>query len=165
LPFIALKSKSLALTAKNSGRRRHAIGSSLQRGFGQVPRLVTPPRGMKREAGESPAQGRYCIRREVRAHCHCNGCCGKAARKSLRAVSQKTCLSSSCTVPRTQATGRQAPFSAHVRGHCPSVSGTPQAPFRPSRRKGVSQWPLSSRRTVTNLDLCPVFIRAEKLTF
>jgi len=34
--------------------------------------------GMKREAGENPAQGRYCIRREVQANCHCN-----AQRKKL----------------------------------------------------------------------------------
>src|SRR5579863_3296433 len=48
---------------------------------------------MEREAGENPAQGRCCIRQEVRALCHCDVRRGKAAWTSLPAVSQKTCLS------------------------------------------------------------------------
>ncbi len=70
----------------------------------QVPRVCLIA-GIKREAGENPAQGRYCIRREVRAFCHCDASCGKAVRESLSAVSQKTCLSGfvRCLVTRRPA--------------------------------------------------------------
>src|SRR3954471_18228705 len=48
---------------------------------------------MKREAGENPAQGRCCDRPEAPAICPGGVSRGKAAGISLRAVSQKTCLS------------------------------------------------------------------------
>jgi hypothetical protein len=68
---------------------------------------------------------------------HCDARHGKAARNSLRAVSQKTCLSNAvrCLGPRRP--DRQAVPSAFVRTPCPSAPGHPQAPFRPSRREGV----------------------------
>ena len=53
--------------------------------------------GENREAGEIPARGRRCIRREVRARFHCDSHRGKVARDSLPAVSQKTCPSRCCS--------------------------------------------------------------------
>jgi hypothetical protein len=53
--------------------------------------------GENREAGENPARGRRCIRREVRARYHCDSRRGKVARDSLQAVSQKTCPSRCCS--------------------------------------------------------------------
>jgi hypothetical protein len=100
---------------------------------------------MKREAGENPAQGRYCIRREVPANCHCDHSRGKAARKSLSAVSQKTCLSQVLFGASDPGHRQAGMFFRPSRGFCPSVIGHSAGTHPSVPTRGV--------------DLCSQFLR------